>query len=57
MIFLNNTRKQRKTTPCCKTNHCTAWSSMETGGTDENVDATSKFWQFNAGDNFAKTDG
>ena len=30
---------------------------METGGTDENVDATSKLWQLDADDNFAKTDG
>ena len=58
-MFLNQT-KQVGPLPAARYAHCLVNYGdkiFSTGGQDENYVATSNVWQFDAGDNFAKTDG
>ena len=59
-MFLNKTKQAGPTLPATRTDHCLVKYGdkiFSTGGYDENVEATSNVWQFNAGDNFANSDG
>ena len=59
-MFLNKTKQVGPTLPAARYGHCMVNYGdkiFSTGGLDENRDATSNVWQFDAGDNFAKADG